>query len=61
VAYVVDRVVIGDAFCEPGRHYQFLPGGRSKGVETSRPSMRFLVSARDVKDGIAGALLRSAQ
>ena len=33
MAYVVDRVVICDAFREPDRHYQLLPGGRSKLVE----------------------------
>ena len=43
--YVVDRVVICDAFTEPGRHYQLLAGGRSKLAERRRPSMRFLASA----------------
>jgi type III restriction enzyme len=60
MAYVVDRVVICDAFREPDRHYQLLPGGRSKRVETRRPSMRFLASAKDVKGGIAGVVGKEA-
>ncbi|MFA5786966.1 MAG: DEAD/DEAH box helicase family protein [Actinomycetota bacterium] len=60
MAYIVDRVVICDAFQEPPRHYQLLPGGRSKRVETRRPSMRFLASARDVKGGIAGVVGKEA-
>src|SRR3990170_3866878 len=58
--YVVDRVVICDAFREPDRHYELLPGGRSKRVETRRPSMRFLASAKDVKGGIAGVVGKEA-
>ncbi len=61
MAYVVDRVVICDAFREPDRHYQLLPGGRSKRVETRRPSMRFLASAKDVKGGIAGVVGKEAR
>jgi len=61
LAYVVDRVVICDAFREPDRHYQLLPGGRSKRVETRWPSMRFLASAKDVKGGIAGVVGKEAQ
>ena len=61
MAYVVDRVLICDAFREPDRHYRLLPGGRSKRVETSRPSMRFLASAKDVKGGIAGVVGKEAQ
>jgi type III restriction enzyme len=61
MAYVVDRVVICDAFREPDRHYELLPGGRSKRVETRRPSMRFLASAKDVKGGIAGVVGKEAQ
>jgi len=61
MAYVVDRVVICDAFREPDRHYQLLPGGRSKRVESRRPSMRFLASAKDVKGGIGGVVGREAQ
>ncbi len=60
MAYVVDRVVICDAFQEPGRHYQLLAGGRSKLAEGRRPSMRFLASAKDVKGGIAGVVGREA-
>jgi type III restriction enzyme len=60
MAYVVDRVVICDAYQEPNRHYQLLPGGRSKRVETRRPSMRFLASAKDVKGGIGGIVGKEA-
>jgi len=60
MAYVVDRVVICDAFREPDAHYELLPGGRSKRVETRRPSMRFLASAKDVKGGIAGVVGKEA-
>ena len=61
MAYIVDRVVICDAFREPDRHYELLPGGRSKRVETRRPSMRFLASAKDVKGGIGGVVGKEAQ
>jgi len=61
VAYVVDRVVICDVFREPDRHYELLPGGRSKLVQGRRPSMRFLASAKDVKGGIAGVVGKEAQ
>lgn len=61
MAYVVDRVVICDAFTEPDAHYELLPGGRSKRVPTRRPSMRFLASAKDVKGGIAGVVGKEAQ
>jgi len=60
MAYVVDRVVICDAYEEPSRHYQLLPGGRSKRVEMRRPSMRFLASAKDVKGGIGGVVGKEA-
>src|SRR3989475_1478332 len=60
MAYIVDRVVICDAFREPDQHYQLLPGGKSKLVNERRPSMRFLVSARDVAGGIAGVVGREA-
>lgn len=56
MAYVVDRVVICDAFREPDAHYELLPGGRSKRVASRRPSMRFQASARDAKGGIAGVV-----
>jgi type III restriction enzyme len=61
VAYIVDRVVICDAFREPDAHYELLPGGRSKRVAGRRPSMRFLASAKDVKGGIAGVVGKEAQ
>ena len=38
MAYVVDRVVICDAFREPDRYYQLLAGGRSKLAMGRRPS-----------------------
>ena len=60
MAYVVDRVVICDAFREPDQHYQLLPGGKSKLVAGRRPSMRFLASAKDVKGGIAGIVGKEA-
>src|SRR6266576_3454463 len=61
MAYVVDRVVICDAFCEPDKHYQLLPGGKSKLVKERRPSMRFLASAKDVAGGIAGVVGKEAR
>lgn len=60
MAYVVDRVVICDAYSEPNRHYQLLPGGRSRLTEGRRPSMRFLASAKDMKGGISGVLGKEA-
>ena len=56
MAYVVDRVVICDAYLEPEQHYRLLPGGRSKRVDGRRPSMRFLASAKETKAGISGVL-----
>lgn len=61
MAYVVDRVVICDAFREPDKHYELLPGGKSRLVQGRRPSMRFLASAKDVKGGIAGIVGKEAQ
>src|SRR5436189_6326784 len=61
MAYVVDRVVICDAYQEPDRHYQLLSGGRSRRVESRRPSMRFLASAKDTKGGIAGVVGKEAK
>src|SRR5260370_24450458 len=61
MAYVVERVVVCDAFSEPDRHYQLLGGGRSKLVNERRPSMRFLASARDVRGGIAGVVGKEAK
>lgn len=60
MAYVVDRVVICDAFQEPDRHYQLLPGGKSRLKEGRRSSVRFLASARDVRGGIAAVAGREA-
>ena len=60
MAYVVDRVVICDAFQEPDKHYQLLPGGKSKLAQGRRPSVRFLASAKDVKGGIAGVVGKEA-
>ena len=60
MAYIVDRVVICDAFREPDKHYQLLTGGKSRLVHERRPSMRFLASARDVKGGIAGVVGKEA-
>src|SRR3989441_315759 len=60
MAYVVDRVVICDAFREPDKHYQLLTGGRSRLATGRRPSVRFLASAKDVKGGIAGVVGKEA-
>jgi len=60
MGYLVDRVVICDAFAEPEAHYQLLPGGKSRRVAGRRPSMRFLASARDAKGGIAGVVGKEA-
>jgi Type III restriction enzyme, res subunit len=60
MAYVVDRVVICDAFREPDKHYQLRAGGRPTLVEGRRPSVRFLASARDAKGGIAGVVGKEA-
>lgn len=60
MAYVVDRVVICDAFREPDAHYELLPGGRSRRVVGRRPSMRFLASAKDAKGGISGVVGKEA-
>jgi type III restriction enzyme len=60
MAYVVDRVVVCDAFSEPDKHYQLLPGGRSRLVNERRPSMRFLSSAKDARGGISGVVGKQA-
>jgi len=60
MAYVVDRVVICDAFQEPAKHYQLLTGGRSKLAAGRRPSVRYLASAKDVKGGIGGVVGKEA-
>jgi type III restriction enzyme len=56
MAYVVDRVVICEAYREPDRHYEILPGGRSKLIQGRRPSKRYLVAGRDAAKGIAGVV-----
>jgi type III restriction enzyme len=60
MAYIVDRVVICDAFLEPDKHYQLMTGGRSKLATGRRPSVRFLASAKDTKGGIAGVIGKEA-
>src|SRR2546422_8413625 len=60
MAYVVDRVVICDAFQAPDKHYRLLPGGKSKLAQGRRPSVRFLASAKDVKGGVAGVVGKEA-
>lgn len=60
MAYIVERVVICDAFREPNQHYQLLTGGKSKLAQGRRPSVRFLASAKDVKGGIAGVVGKEA-
>ena len=52
--YVVDRVVICDAFKEPNRHYRLLAGGKSKLTDGRRPSMRYRATAKDTKGGLTG-------
>jgi len=56
MGYVVDRVVICDAFREPDRHYEILAGGRSKLVPARRPSKRYIVGGREARKGIAGVV-----
>jgi hypothetical protein len=58
--YIVDRVVICDAFREPDRHYQLLPGGKSKLTLGRRPSMCFRATAKDTKGGIDGIIGKEA-
>ena len=60
MAYVVDRVVICDAFREPDKHYQLLPGGKSRLKDGRRSSVRFLASARDTRGGITSVVGREA-
>lgn len=59
MAYVVDRVVICDAYKEPQRHYQILPGGKSRLVLERRPSKRYLVGGRDARGGITAVVGQS--
>jgi type III restriction enzyme len=60
MAYIVDRVVICDAFREPDKHYQLLPGGKSRLKDGRRSSVRFLASAKDVQGGISAVVGREA-
>jgi len=60
MAYVVDRVVICDAYSKPTAHYRLLSGGKSRLEEGRRPSMRFLASGKDVRGGIGGIVGRQA-
>lgn len=55
-AYVVDRVVICDAYSEPNRHYRILPGGKSELTEGRRPSKRYLAYAKEMKGGITSII-----
>ncbi len=52
--YVVDRVVICDAFREPDRHYRLLAGGKSKLTDGRRPSMRYRATAKEGRVGLSG-------
>jgi type III restriction enzyme len=60
MAYIVDRVVICDAFREPNRHYQLLPGGKSRLKDGRRSSVRFLASAKDMRGGVGAVVGREA-
>ena len=60
MAYIVDRVVVCDAYRRPEKHYQLLSGGRSKLIQVRRPSMRFLASAKDTRGGLAGIVGKEA-
>ena len=58
MAYFVDRVVICDAYAPPDRHYEILPGGRSKLVPGRRPSKRYVVGGREARGGrVDGAIV----
>ncbi len=58
--YLVDRVVICDAYREPDQHYRLLPGGKSKLTKGRRLSMRFKASAKATKGGIQGLVGKEA-
>ena len=60
MAYLVDRVVICDAFDEPNQHYKLLGNGRSTLQQGRRPSQRITGSAKQLKGGIA-AIAHAAQ
>jgi type III restriction enzyme len=56
LSYIVDRVIICDAYSEPDKHYRLLPGGKAMLVEGRRPSIRMLATAKEMKGGIEGIL-----
>jgi type III restriction enzyme len=58
--YVVDRVVVCDAYREPDRHYELLGGGRSKLRDGRRPSLRYRAAARQARGGAAGVATKGA-
>jgi type III restriction enzyme len=58
--YLVDRVVICDAYREPDKHYKLLPGGKSKLIQGRRPSMRYKATAKATKGGIQGLVGKEA-
>src|SRR5438105_3024245 len=60
MAYVVDRVVISDAYQEPDQHYQLLLGGKSKLTQGRRPSLRYLATAKAARGGLEGLLGKQA-
>jgi type III restriction enzyme len=58
--YVVDRVVVCDAYREPHQHYQLLSGRKSRLVPGRRPSLRYRAAAKQVKGGVAGVATKEA-
>ena len=56
MGYEVDKVVICDAFSEPGKHYELLPGGKSRLTEGRRLSRTYLSSGADAKKGLRAVL-----
>jgi type III restriction enzyme len=52
---IVDRVVICDAFTEPGEHYQLLLDGTTKRVHRRRPSLTIKADTKAIKGGMAAA------
>lgn len=60
MAYVVDRVVICEAFREPDKHYKLLSGGKSKLVPGRRPSVRFIATGKAAKGGISESVGKEA-
>jgi type III restriction enzyme len=60
MAYLVDRVVICDAFHEPDKHYKLLGNGRSTLQPGRRPSQRITGTSKQLKGGMA-AIAKAAQ